>query len=78
MMLDELNAIAVKMVTPGQGILAADESTGTMALSSLMKPSAKRQKMVRNLLIYSALMTLFRESKLIWAPPRSRAAPARP
>jgi len=30
MMLDELNAIAVKMVTPGQGILAADESTGTI------------------------------------------------
>ena len=25
-----LNDIAVKMVTPGQGILAADESTGTI------------------------------------------------
>jgi len=30
MNLDQLNAIAVKMVTPGQGLLAADESTGTI------------------------------------------------
>lgn len=30
MNLDALNAIAVKMVTPGQGLLAADESTGTI------------------------------------------------
>ncbi|NRA30357.1 MAG: fructose-bisphosphate aldolase class I [Parvularculaceae bacterium] len=29
-MLQELNDIAVKMVTPGKGILAADESTGTI------------------------------------------------
>lgn len=28
--LDALNEIAVKMVTPGQGLLAADESTGTI------------------------------------------------
>ncbi|MGJ8563793.1 MAG: class I fructose-bisphosphate aldolase [Alphaproteobacteria bacterium] len=28
--LEQLNAIATKMVTPGQGILAADESTGTI------------------------------------------------
>ncbi len=28
--IEALNAIAVKMVTPGQGILAADESTGTI------------------------------------------------
>ena len=27
---DHLNAVAVKMVTPGQGLLAADESTGTI------------------------------------------------
>ncbi len=30
MNLDQLNKIAVKMVTPGQGLLAADESTGTI------------------------------------------------
>lgn len=30
MNLDQLNAVAVKMVTPGQGLLAADESTGTI------------------------------------------------
>jgi len=30
MNLDELNAIATKMVAPGKGILAADESTGTI------------------------------------------------
>src|SRR5690349_24809819 len=30
MNLSELNAIAKKMVTPGKGILAADESTGTI------------------------------------------------
>ncbi len=30
MNLEDLNNIAVKMVTPGQGILAADESTGTI------------------------------------------------
>ena len=30
MNLDELNAIACKMVAPGKGILAADESTGTI------------------------------------------------
>ena len=30
MNLDELNAIAIKMVAPGKGILAADESTGTI------------------------------------------------
>jgi fructose-bisphosphate aldolase class I len=30
MNLDALNAIAVKMVTPGKGILAADESSGTI------------------------------------------------
>ena len=30
MNLDELNAIAKKMVAPGKGILAADESTGTI------------------------------------------------
>lgn len=30
MNLDHLNAVAVKMVTPGQGLLAADESTGTI------------------------------------------------
>lgn len=30
MNLEELNKIAVKMVTPGKGILAADESTGTI------------------------------------------------
>ena len=30
MNLEHLNAVAVKMVTPGQGILAADESTGTI------------------------------------------------
>ena len=30
MNLDELNAIARKMVAPGKGILAADESTGTI------------------------------------------------
>ena len=30
MNLDQLNNIAVKMVTPGQGLLAADESTGTI------------------------------------------------
>ena len=29
-LLDELNAIAVKMVSPGKGILAADESIGTI------------------------------------------------
>lgn len=28
--LEQLNAVAVKMVTPGKGILAADESTGTI------------------------------------------------
>jgi len=30
MNLDQLNKVAVKMVTPGQGLLAADESTGTI------------------------------------------------
>src|SRR3954469_19697792 len=30
MNLDELNKIAIKMVAPGKGILAADESTGTI------------------------------------------------
>src|SRR5512141_2838895 len=30
MNLNELNAIAKKMVAPGKGILAADESTGTI------------------------------------------------
>src|SRR6201996_1205509 len=30
MNLDELNAIAKKMVAPGKGLLAADESTGTI------------------------------------------------
>src|SRR5579871_5108553 len=30
MKLDELNAIAKKMVAPGKGLLAADESTGTI------------------------------------------------
>jgi fructose-bisphosphate aldolase class I len=30
MNLDELNKIAVRMVAPGKGILAADESTGTI------------------------------------------------
>jgi fructose-bisphosphate aldolase class I len=30
MNLDALNAIAVKMVAPGKGILAADESSGTI------------------------------------------------
>jgi len=30
MSLEQLNAVAVKMVTPGQGLLAADESTGTI------------------------------------------------
>src|SRR5258706_3342619 len=30
MKLDELNKIAIKMVAPGKGILAADESTGTI------------------------------------------------
>ncbi len=30
MNLNELNAIARKMVAPGKGILAADESTGTI------------------------------------------------
>ena len=30
MNLDELNSIAKKMVAPGKGILAADESTGTI------------------------------------------------
>ena len=30
MNLDQLNKIAIKMVTPGQGLLAADESTGTI------------------------------------------------
>lgn len=37
MNLDMLNATAVKMVTPGQGLLAADESTGTIGkrLSSI-------------------------------------------
>ena len=30
MNLEELNKIAIKMVAPGKGILAADESTGTI------------------------------------------------
>ncbi len=30
MSLEQLNAVALKMVTPGQGLLAADESTGTI------------------------------------------------
>ena len=30
MNLDELNAIAQEMVAPGKGMLAADESTGTI------------------------------------------------
>ncbi|MEO0321135.1 MAG: class I fructose-bisphosphate aldolase, partial [Pseudomonadota bacterium] len=30
MNIDVLNDIAVRMVTPGKGILAADESTGTI------------------------------------------------
>ncbi len=30
MNLEQLNAVAVKMVTPGQGLLAADESSGTI------------------------------------------------
>lgn len=30
MNLEQLNAVAVKMVTPGKGLLAADESTGTI------------------------------------------------
>ena len=30
MSLEQLNAVAIKMVTPGQGLLAADESTGTI------------------------------------------------
>ena len=32
MNLDELNKVALAMVAPGKGILAADESTGTRSL----------------------------------------------
>ena len=43
MNLDQLNAVAVKMVTPGQGLLAADESTSTIKkrFDSISTPSTE-------------------------------------
>jgi len=42
-MIDKLNAIANRMVTPGKGILAADESTGSIAkrLDSINTPNTE-------------------------------------
>lgn len=43
MSLEQLNAIATKMVAPGQGLLAADESTGTIGkrLASIDTPNTE-------------------------------------
>ena len=45
-MIDQLNAIAHRMVSPGKGILAADESTGSIAkrLESINTPSTEETR----------------------------------
>ena len=45
-MIDQLNAIARRMVSPGKGILAADESTGSIAkrLESVNTPSTEESR----------------------------------
>ena len=55
-MIDQLNAIAHRMVSPGKGILAADESTGSIAkrLESINTPSTEESRRDYREMLFSA------------------------
>ena len=54
--MSELNSIAIKILKNGKGILAADESTGTMTkrLDSVSVPSTPKNRLLFRETIFSS------------------------